>query len=69
MIDFRISRLMQKCAAFFKFPRFAMLMVALVATGVAIAQTSDINVTKGITIGLNAVLPPKSMEATQMKEK
>ena len=47
MIDFRISRLMQKCAAFFKFPRFAMLMVALVATGVAIAQTSDINVTAG----------------------
>ena len=47
MIDFRISRLMQKCAAFFKSPRFAMLMVALVATGVAIAQTSDINVTAG----------------------
>ena len=47
MIDFRISRLMQKCAAFFKSPRFAMLMVAMVATGVAIAQTSDINVTAG----------------------
>ena len=47
MIDFRISRLMQKCAAFFKSPRFAMLMVAMIATGVAIAQTSDINVTAG----------------------
>ena len=47
MIDFRISRLMQKCAAFFKSPRFAMLMVALVATGVAFAQTSE-SVAQGI---------------------
>ena len=59
MIDFRISRLMQKCAAFFKSPRFAMLMVALVATGVAIAQTSDINVTKGIAIGYKRGFTPE----------
>ena len=44
---FRISDVFKKCTQFFKSPRFAMLLLTLLATGIALAQSSDINVTAG----------------------
>ena len=43
----RISIVLKKCEDFLKSPRFGMFLVMLLATGVAIAQSSDINVTAG----------------------